>query len=95
MSKEKQPLHPGEILLREFIEPKEIQLHRLAKDLGWSFQELERLINGEASVTVDSAIELSEVLDVNPDFWLSLQKTWDDWFNNKSIDSDFEYEDPE
>ena len=94
MSKEKQPLHPGEILLREFIEPKEIQLHRLAKDLGWSFQELERLINGEASVTLDSAIELSEVLDVNPDFWLSLQKTWDDWFNNKLIDSNLEYEEP-
>lgn len=96
MSKEKKPPHPGEILLREFIEPQEISTHRLAKDLCWDFEKLEAIIQGEENITEDEAFDLSEILDVNPDFWLNLQQTWDVYKEGTpSIDSDFEYKEPE
>ena len=71
---EKEPPHPGEILLREFIEPNGLMPHRLAKDLGWPYSKLEKLMDGEINLTVDSAMELAEVLDMEPDFWVSLHK---------------------
>jgi addiction module HigA family antidote len=85
MLMEKEPPHPGEILLREFIEPNGLMPHRLAKDLCWPYSKLEKLMDGEINLTVDSAMELAEVLDMEPDFWVSLQAKWSKWHDNQAL----------
>ena len=85
MLKDKEPPHPGEILLREFIEPNGLMPHRLAKDLGWPYSKLEKLMDGRINLTVDSAMELAEVLDMEPDFWVSLQAKWSKWHDNQAL----------
>ncbi len=85
MLKDKEPPHPGEILLREFIEPNNIAPHRLAKDLGWPYSKLEKLMDGEINLSIDSAMELAEVLDMEPDFWVNLQAKWSKWHDNQAL----------
>jgi addiction module HigA family antidote len=88
MLKDKEPPHPGEILLREFIEPNGLMPHRLAKDLGWPYSKLEKLMDGELNLSIDSAMELAEVLDMEPEFWVNLQSRWSTWKTNQPLVDD-------
>ena len=71
------PFHPGSILLEEFLQPLELSQRAFAEEIGWSPRKLNEIIRGKRSVTAASAIDLSEVLDTTPEFWLNLQQTWD------------------
>lgn len=73
----KNPLHPGEILLEEFIEPMEISQRQFAKKLEWSPRKLNEIIKGKRGITAQTAIDLSEALGTSPEFWLNLQQIWD------------------
>ncbi|HLB58612.1 MAG TPA: HigA family addiction module antitoxin [Bdellovibrionota bacterium] len=71
------PFHPGEILLEEFLEPKEMSQREFAHKIGWTPRKLNEIINGKRSITALSAIDLSRALGTTPEFWLNLQQTWD------------------
>ncbi|MFQ5717852.1 MAG: HigA family addiction module antitoxin [Nitrospinales bacterium] len=71
------PLHPGEILLEEFLEPKEISQYRLAKDIHVPPRRINEIVHGKRSVTADTALRLGRYFDMSPQFWLGLQMDYD------------------
>jgi addiction module HigA family antidote len=71
------PTHPGEILLHEFLMPKELTQTSLADKLGLPIQRINTLVNGKRGVTAETAILLSGELGTSPEFWMNLQNAWD------------------
>ncbi|MCF8240940.1 MAG: HigA family addiction module antidote protein [Melioribacteraceae bacterium] len=73
MSRKLEPVHPGEILLAEFLIPMEISQYRLAKDLNVPPRRINEIVLGKRSVTADTALRLSEYFGMSEKFWLNLQ----------------------
>jgi addiction module HigA family antidote len=73
----KNPFHPGEILLEEFLEPGKITQAKFATQLGWTKAKLNEFIKGKRGVTVESALDLAEVLGTSAKLWMNLQVTYD------------------
>ncbi len=73
----KNPFHPGEILLEEFLEPKGVTQAALADKLGWTKTRLNELIKGKRGITAAAALDLAEVLGTSPKLWMNLQATYD------------------
>lgn len=71
------PVHPGEILKEEFLDPLNISATALAARLGVPPNRITRLIRGEVSVTAETATLLSAALSTTPDFWMNLQLHYD------------------
>jgi addiction module HigA family antidote len=71
------PIHPGEILREEFLEPLRLKPYTLAKRLETSRARMERLVREEVPVTVDTALRLSRFFGTSPEFWLNLQQMYD------------------
>jgi antitoxin HigA-1 len=71
------PIHPGEMLLEEFLKPLAISQSRLARDIGVPFQRVNELVRGERAMTIDTALRLERYLDMPAAFWMDLQSTWD------------------
>ena len=71
------PVHPGEILLEEFMKPLGLSQTRLGRDLGVSPRRINEIVHGKRSVTADSALRLSRYLGTSADFWLGLQADYD------------------
>jgi addiction module HigA family antidote len=67
------------MLLEEFVKPRGITQSALARRLGVSFPRLNEVIHGRRGVTPDTALRLSRVVGMSPDFWLGLQQDWDLW----------------
>ncbi len=70
----RQPSHPGEILLEEFLEPMKLSQIELAHKMGVPIQRVNTLINGRRDMTAETAILLSRVLKTTPEFWMNLPK---------------------
>jgi antitoxin HigA-1 len=79
LPKNRPPTHPGEMLLKEFMEPLHLSQKTLAKHLAWPYGRLNEIINGRRAVTVDSALALGDAFGTGPEFWLNLQRDWDLW----------------
>ena len=79
LPKKRPPTHPGEMLLKEFLEPMEITQKELAAHLGWTYARLNEIVNGRRGITADSALALGEALRTGPEMWLNLQQDWDLW----------------
>jgi addiction module HigA family antidote len=79
LPKKRPPTHPGEMLLKEFLEPLGISQKAFAAHLGWTYARLNEIVNGRRNVTADSALALGEALKTGPEFWLNLQRDWDLW----------------
>ena len=73
----KNPIHPGEILLEEFLIPMELTQRAFAKKLGWTNARLNELIRRKRGITADSALDLSRVLKTSAELWMNLQVMWD------------------
>ncbi len=73
------PTHPGEMLLKEFLEPLGITQTALAHHLGWPYARLNEIIHGRRGTSAASALALGEALGTGPEFWLNLQRDWDLW----------------
>ena len=71
------PVHPGEVLLKEFLEPLEISQYRLAKDISVSPRRINEIVHGKRSVTADTALRLSRYFGTSDRFWLNLQTSFD------------------
>lgn len=73
------PTHPGEMLLREFLEPYGISQSDFAKRIGVSYVRLNSIVNGRRSITPNTALRLERATGMDADFWLRLQADWDLW----------------
>jgi addiction module HigA family antidote len=71
------PVHPGEILLEEFLKPLKISQNRLGRDLGVPAQRINEIIRGRRTITVDTALRLAKYFGTTPQFWLNLQAHYD------------------
>ena len=78
-SNNKPPAHPGEILLKKFLEPINLSQKQFSEHLGWTYARLNEIINTRRGVTADSALAFAESLGTEPEFWLNLQRDWDLW----------------
>ena len=70
-------IHPGEILLEEFLKPMNISAYKLSKDLGIPQTRTSEIIKGKRSITADTAIRLSYYFGNSAKFWLGLQNDFD------------------
>jgi addiction module HigA family antidote len=73
----KNPFHPGEILLEEFLVPAGMTQAAFAAKIGWTRTRLNELIKGKRGVTADAALDLAEALGTSPKLWMNLQATYD------------------
>jgi addiction module HigA family antidote len=70
-------IHPGEILLEEFMRPLGISMNRLARDIAVPPGRISAIVNGKRSVTADTALRLGRYFGVTPELWLGLQSDYD------------------
>lgn len=77
MNQPKNPFHPGEILLEEFLQPLDLSQAEFAKKLGWTRARLNELIKGKRGITADAALDLAQALSTSPKLWMNLQATYD------------------
>ena len=71
------PIHPGEVLLEEFLEPLGISQYRLAKDTSVSARRINEIVHGTRSITADTALRLGRYFGTSAQFWLNLQTHFD------------------
>ena len=71
------PIHPGEILLEEFLAPLEISQYRLAATIGVPPRRINEIVHGKRSISPDTALRLSRALGTSDRFWLNLQNRYD------------------
>ncbi len=77
MTKLLPPVHPGEVLKEEFMEPLGLSANALARALLVPANRISAIVNAERSVTADTALRLARALGTSPEFWLNLQKQYD------------------
>ena len=72
-----EPIHPGDILLTEYLEPMEISQYRLAKDLNVPQTRIADIVKGRRSITADTGLRLSKFFGMSDAFWVNLQAHYD------------------
>ena len=77
MSEKLSPIHPGEVLLEEFLKPMNLSQNRLAIDIGVDARRINEIVLGVRSVTADTALRLARYFGISPQFWLGLQAEYD------------------
>ena len=70
-------VHPGEVLLEEFLKPLELSQYRLAKDISVPPRRINEIVHGTRSVSADTALRLSRYFGLSERFWLNLQAQYD------------------
>ena len=71
------PIHPGEILIEEFLKPMGISQYRLAKDISVPPRRINEIVHGKRSISADTALRLGRFFGISPQFWLNLQTRFD------------------
>ncbi|MCW8984595.1 MAG: HigA family addiction module antitoxin [Thermoanaerobaculales bacterium] len=71
------PIHPGEILMEEFLEPLGVSQYRLAKDISVPPRRINEIVHGKRSITADTALRLARFFGTTERFWLNLQVRYD------------------
>jgi addiction module HigA family antidote len=77
MTRRMEPIHPGEILLKEYLEPMGISQYRLAKDIRVPPIRINAIVHGKRSITADTALRLARYFRTSERFWLNLQVRYD------------------
>ena len=77
MSNYLDPIHPGEILLEDFLKPMEISINRLAREIDVPPGRISTIVNGKRSITADTALRLAAYFGTTPELWLNLQADYD------------------
>ena len=72
-----QPIHPREILMKEFLEPMGITQYRLSKDINVVPRRINEIVHGKHTITADTALRLSRFFGTSEQFWLNLQIKYD------------------
>ncbi len=76
-TKKLDPVHPGEILQKEFLEPMGLSQNRLAISLGVPARRINEIVLGKRSITADTALRLARYFKMSPQFWLGLQMDYE------------------
>ncbi|HOU21705.1 MAG TPA: HigA family addiction module antitoxin [Kiritimatiellia bacterium] len=76
-TKKMPPVHPGEILMEEFLTPMGISQYRLSRDISVPPRRINEIVHGTRSVTADTALRLGKYFGVSPQFWMNLQAHFD------------------
>lgn len=71
------PIHPGEILLEEFLEPMGLSQYRLAKDISVPARRINEIVHGKRAITADTALRLARYFETTEHFWMNLQTHYD------------------
>jgi antitoxin HigA-1 len=71
------PVHPGEVLLEEFLKPMGLSQNRLALDVRVPARRINEIIHGKRRITADTALRLAKYYNMSPQFWLGLQMDYD------------------
>jgi addiction module HigA family antidote len=71
------PVHPGEVLLEEFLKPLALTQYRLAKGLGVPARRINEIVHGKRAITADTALRLGRFFKNTPRFWLNLQISYE------------------
>lgn len=71
------PIHPGEVLMEEFLEPLEVTQHRLAVSIGVPPRRINEIVHGKRRITADTALRLARFFGTTDRFWLNLQTRFD------------------
>ena len=71
------PLHPGEILMKEFLMPMNLSQNRLALDIRVPARRINEIVHGKRRITADTALRLARYFKMSPQFWLGLQMDYD------------------
>ena len=71
------PIHPGEVLLEEFLKPMGLSQNRLAIDIRVPARRINEIVLGKRRITVDTALRLARYFNMSPQFWLGLQMDYD------------------
>ena len=77
MNQPKNPFHPGEMLLEEFLEPAGINQSQFAQKIGCTRTRVNEFIKGKRGVTADAALDLAKALGTSAKLWMNLQATYD------------------
>ena len=77
MDEKLSPIHPGEILMEEFIKPMNISQYRLAKDISVPPRRINEIVHGLRAITPDTALRLSRYFGLSERFWINLQSRYD------------------
>ena len=77
MTSKLSPIHPGEVLLDEFIKPMNLSQNRLAIDIGVDGRRINEIVLGKRAITADTALRLSRFFGNSPQFWMGLQTQYD------------------
>jgi addiction module HigA family antidote len=77
MARKLEPIHPGEILLAEFLDPMEITQYRIAKDISVPARRINEIVHGKRRISADTALRLSKYFGTTERFWLNLQTRYD------------------
>jgi len=79
MAQEKKlpPIHPGEILLEEFLKPLDMSMNQLAIELRVPASRINAIVEGGRSISADTALRLGHYFGISPEFWINLQATYD------------------
>ncbi len=71
------PVHPGEVLLEEFLKPLSITQYRLAKSIGVPPRRINEIVHGKRAITANTALRLSRFFEMSERFWINLQVGYD------------------
>ena len=72
-----QPIHPGEVLLEEFLKPMNLSQNQVALAMRVPARRINEIVQGKRRITADTALRLARYFDVSPQFWLGLQMDYD------------------
>jgi addiction module HigA family antidote len=71
------PVHPGEILLEEFLKPMNISPYRISKDINVPARRINEIVQGKRGITANTALRLGHYFGMSPQFWINLQTHYD------------------
>ena len=77
MRKKLAPIHPGEVLFADFLEPFGLSQYRLAQDISVAPRRINEIVHGKRAITADTALRLGRYFGTAPQFWLNLQSRFD------------------
>jgi len=72
-----EPIHPGEVLYEEFMQPMEVSINALAREIAVPPNRISEIVSGKRSITADTALRLGKYFGVSPEIWLGLQADYD------------------
>src|SRR3990170_6151873 len=89
-AKELDPIHPGEILLEDFMKPLGISINQLARDIVVPPGRISAIVNGQRAISADTALRLGKYFGVSPEVWMGLQADYDLRVTQRAIGAEVE-----